>query len=204
MAWAPHGGIRMSSSFTRAGRKRSGAGALAALLLYGFGQWSARQGVENGAIITMARDALAAGKAHRVRQFQLSALARANADSAVLWHRRAMARTPVLARLDSALSVAHTTADSNGVLVQENTELRAQVGDLTVAYARLDLARRADSTRADQADRRVALLETQLASVLTVADCHMLGLGFLPKCPSRTVSAVLGAGAAVGVVLIVR
>jgi hypothetical protein len=169
--------------------------AAAAVALYAFGMCQARSGREDAAIIRSAEQALAVGKAYRARQAQLGAIARAQADSAAAWKRRAQARDPRIAQLDTALAQATTARDSNVVLGQQNLELRGQVADWQVAFGRLDLARLADSTRADRAEARVALLEQHLAATLTVADCRMLGLRFLPRCPSRLVSAALGAGA---------
>jgi hypothetical protein len=168
--------------------------AVAAVALYAFGKWQASQGAESGAIIRSAEQALAVGKAYRARQAQLVAVARAQADSAAAWKRRAQARDPRIAQLDTALAQATTVRDSNVVLGQQNLELRGQVAEWEAAFGRLDLARLADSTRADRAEARVALLEQNLATTLTVADCHLAGLKFLPRCPSRLVSAALGAG----------
>ncbi len=74
--------------------------------------------------------------------------------------------------------------------------LELQRDSATAAAGAFRLQAFADSTRADQAEARAALLEQNLTATLTVADCRMLGVKFLPRCPGRTASFLLGAGAA--------
>ena len=168
--------------------------AAAAVLLWAFAQWTASQGLEDQGIIRAAEHALHAGNAHRARQAQLAAAARVSADSARQWKAKAAARAPLVAQLDTALTEATTVRDSNTVLLQQNGELRGQVAEWQASSRGFEQAWLTDSTRADGAEARVAELERHLASVLTVADCHILGAKWLPRCPSRTVSAALGAG----------
>lgn len=67
-----------------------------------------------------------------------------------------------------------------------------------VALANLAVKARADSMRAENAEARITDLERNLAATLTVADCHLLGAHFLPRCPSRTAMFVIGvAGGAI-------
>jgi len=167
---------------------------LAALALYIFGKWTATQGIEDQGIIRGAEHALATGKAWRARQAKLAAIAQANVDTARQWKAKAIARAPLAAQLDTALTVVKTARDSNVVLLEHTAVLREQVLFWEASARGFEQAWLADSTRADGAEARVAELERHLASVLTVADCRMLGVRFLPRCPSRMVSAALGAG----------
>lgn len=168
--------------------------ALAALALYVFGKWTATQGLEDQGIIRAAEHALHAGNAHRARQAQLAAIAQANVDTARQWKAKAIARAPLGPKLERALTEAKTTSDSNTVLVHQVAFYQAQAFFWESSSRGFERAWLADSTRADAAEARVAELERHLASVLTVADCHLLGVGFLPRCPGRTTAFVLGAG----------
>lgn len=168
--------------------------AIAALALYLFGKWQATQGGEDARIIQSSRNALAAGKAYRARQAQLAAAAATHAASARTWQLKAQASAPAAAQLDRALEEAKTSADSNVVLTHQVAFYQGQALAWSTAYGELQLARAADSTRADRAEARIALLEQNLAATLTVADCRLLGVKFLPRCPSRNVAFVLGAG----------
>ena len=167
---------------------------LAALALYVFGKWQASQGVEDQGIINAAEHALAAGNAWRARSAQLAATARANADTARQWKAKAIARAPLAAQLDTALAVATTVRDSNTVLVHQVGFYQGQAMFWEASSRNFERAWLADSARADGAEARVAELERHLASVLTVADCHIAGLKFMPRCPGRIASFVFGAG----------
>jgi hypothetical protein len=167
---------------------------LAALALYVFGKWTATQGLEDQGIIRAAEHAIATGKAWRARSARLAAIARASADSARRWKAKAIVAAPVAAQLDTALAQAQTMRDSNTVLTHQTAFYQGQA-QLWEASARgFERAWLADSTRADDAEARVAELERHLASVLTVADCRVLNLRFMPRCPGRTTAFFLGAG----------
>jgi hypothetical protein len=174
------------------------------LLIYWFGRWQSAQGRESGTIIANARQALASGKAYRARQVALQQIAISNMNLAREAQRGYQVRGALIVKLDTALSRATTMAESLSTVQQQNVQLRGQVSDLLVANLRLERARLADSTRADHAEIRVAELERHLAATLTVADCHIAGVAFLPRCPSRTVSAVLGIGLGVTGMLLIR
>jgi len=166
---------------------------LAALALFVFGKWRATQGLEDQGIIHAAENALHAGNAQRARNAQLAAAAHASADSARAWKAKAIARAPLAAQLDTALTQAQTVRDSNVVLGQQTAFFRGQALFWEASARHFEQAWRTDSTRADGAEARIAELERHLASVLTVADCHVLGAKWLPRCPGRTTAFVLGA-----------
>lgn len=154
--------------------------AAAAVSLYYFGKWQAGQGIENRDVIRAAERSLAAGKAWRARRTKLLAIARAHADTA----RHLQITIPPV------------------TLKMGPVELRGIVIDWQRVAAHWELADRADSTRADDAESRVADLELRLHDVLKVADCHILGAKFLPSCPSRPVSFAVGMGAGIILVLL--
>lgn len=178
--------------------------ALGALLLYALAQFTARQDVESQDIIQAAEHAIAAGKAWRARQAKLAAIAQAATQSGRTWRAKAEAAASAAVQLEAVLAQATTAPESIGVLVHQVEFYRGQALAWAESSHAFERAWLADSTRADLAEGRVATLEQHLAHVLTVADCHILGAKFLPRCPSRTVSAALGAGAAVVVVVATR
>lgn len=154
--------------------------AATAALLYLFGKWQAGQGIEDRNIIEAAERSLAAGKAWRARRAKLVAIARAHVDTA----------------RQLQITIPPITLEMGPV------QLRGIAHDWQAVAVQWELADRADSTRADDAERRVADLELRLHDVLRVADCHILGAKFLPRCPSRTVSFLVGAGTGVVLVLL--
>jgi len=168
--------------------------ALAAIALYLFGKWTARQGLEDQGIIRAAEQALATGNAWRARNAKLAAIARANADSARSWKGKAIAAAPEGAQLAGALAAAATIRDSNAVLTHQAAFYQQQAFFWENSSRGFERAWLADSTRAASAEARAVELERHLASVLTVADCHILGAKFLPRCPGRTTAFVVGAG----------
>jgi hypothetical protein len=178
--------------------------AVAVGATYLFGKCQGKTNAENAAAFARAEATLAAETGFQEMQRKLNAIASANADSAQLWKQRALARRPDDGRLNEALTAAKTVNDSNKVLIEQNEELRSEISDWKIAFAYLEHARLADSTRADRAEARVVDLGRNLAAILDVADCHILGARFLPRCPSRTVSFVLGAVATTIVAVAVR
>lgn len=178
--------------------------ALAAIALYGFGQWTARQGVEDQGIIRGAQHSLAIGKAWRARQAKLAAIAAAAVQTGRDWKAKAIAAAPAGAQLEAALAAATTAQDTNVARLHQVEFYQDQALAWEQSSRAFENAWRADSARAASAEARVAELERHLAGVLTVADCHILGASFLPRCPSRNVAFVLGAGAAAAGILATR
>jgi len=178
--------------------------ALGLFLLYGLGKYVGRGAVESEAAIVGARQSLANGKAFRAHLIKLQQIAQQHADSARQWQRVASIRGKLITQLDTALDRSTTQRESLTVLVQTRDTLRAQVTTCCSLARQWELAFRADSNRADLAERRNGELEQHLADVLKVAECHMLGARWLPRCPSRTASFLLGAGTAGSLALLLR
>ena len=168
--------------------------AVAAVALYAFGTCQARQGGEDAAIIRSAAQALAVGKAYRARQAQLHTAAQRAGARATSALAAAGAKDTTVARLQLELKADTAARDSVRTLVVTVTTVIAQRDSAVVAARAFFLKAFADSTRADRAEARVQTLEANLAATLTVADCRILGVKFLPRCPSRNVSFVVGAG----------
>jgi len=154
----------------------------AALVLYLFAQWQQRRSTEDSTIVQAAHNALSAGKAYRVRQDSL----RKRAERAVVTVR---IRDTVIVRLDARLATDTSARDSVRTLLLKADTLIAQRDSLLMAMKLL-------TVRAERAELRVADLERHLAATLTVAECHIGGIHWLPKCPSRTASFLIGAGGA--------
>lgn len=169
--------------------------ALAAIALYWFGKWSERQGLEHSDVIHRADSALAAGKAFRATQAQFRAAAHHATSRGTVAIATATAADTTVARLKQELAAALTVRDSVTKLLAEVVVLTAQRDSAYAAAVAFRRASIADSMRADFAVARVADLEANLAATLRVADCHILGARFLPRCPSRTASLAIGAGA---------
>ena len=162
--------------------------AAAALALYFFGRCEGRAGQENGAVIEKARTALALGHSFRVRQDSLTKRAqRALAAST--------AKDRVIASLRAKLTTDSTPRDSVVTYIYLTDSLTSQRDSLLVAVKFL-------TVRAERAESRVAELEANLHATLEVAECHLLGAHFLPRCPSRTAMFFLGAGSATAAILI--
>jgi Tfp pilus assembly protein PilE len=77
------------------------------------------------------------------------------------------------------------------------TALRAAVGACSTALL-------ACSERALLAEARVAELEPLLTRGLKIVDCRVMGLRFMPRCPSRTASFFVGAGLGAAGALLVQ
>lgn len=147
--------------------------ALGALFLYFLGKWSEQQGHERAEVIARAEVSLRLHDAFVRQQAKYRTVSRAHATSA----RIEMGRIVLVAPLDLRV------------------RLQAVEQDWEAAF-------RAESLRADNAEARVADLERNLRATVAIAECRMLGLRFLPRCPSRTVSAVLGLGVGATVVIL--
>jgi hypothetical protein len=153
--------------------------ALAVIAIYWFGKWSERQGHESGEAIARAEVSLRLHKAFEVQQAKLRAISHAHATAARV-------ETVHLIQIAPTLSAP---------------QLRIHIEALSRDW---EAAFRAESLRADFAVARANDLELNTAALLRVADCHMLGVHFLPRCPSRTVSAAVGAGVGAVIVLVAR
>jgi len=175
---------------------------LGVLGLAGLSRYWARNAQEAAGVIQSAQQALNAGRAYRARLRALQALSQRYADSARSWQRVAEARGGLVRQLDTALSRATTQRESLTVALGQRDTLRSQAALCCQIAHQWELAFRADSLRADQAEHRVTDLESHLANTLSIADCHIGGIGWLPRCPSRTASFLLGAsGASLALIL---
>jgi hypothetical protein len=172
-----------------------------ALVIYLFGRWEQAQGSEDGAIIQAAHNALTAGKAYRARQAKLASIAQQAGNRAALAIQGIHAKDTTIARLNAQLARDTTPQDSTPALVAKLSIVEGQRDSAMSALADLRIKGLADSTRISNAESRVAVLESNLHATLTVAECHLLDVSFLPKCPSRTLSYVLGGVSATVVVV---
>lgn len=152
----------------------------AAIFLYVFAQWQQRQGTEDQGTIRTARVVLAMKHSFAVSN---GALAK-RAEQALAG---AQAKDRAIHALRGQLREALTPQDTIRIQVILVDSLTAQRDSLTLAEA-------FQRVRAERAEARVSLLETNLAATLNVASCHLLGVKWLPSCPSRNVSLVLGLG----------
>jgi hypothetical protein len=162
--------------------------AIGALVLYLFGRWEGRAGQESSAVIEKAQTALAMGHSFRLRQDSLTKRAeRALAAST--------AKDRVIQGLRASLAHDSTPRDSMVTYVYLTDSLTAQRDSLYRAVRLL-------TVRAERAESRVAELEANLHATLEVAECHLLGAHWLPKCPSRTAMWLLGVGTGAVAVLV--
>lgn len=156
----------------------------AAIFLYVFAQWQQRQGTESGAVIQGAQQALAMGHSFRTHLDNL----KHQVTQRIVTVR---VRDTVIVRLAGELTQDTVARDSARTLLAIRDTLTAQRDSLLSAVRLL-------TGRAEMAESRVASLEANLRATLAVADCHLLGAHWLPRCPSRTTMFVLGvAGGAI-------
>src|SRR6266566_7430500 len=155
-----------------------GTAAIGIVALWGFLRWNAAQGAEDTGAIRTAENALALGHAFRARQEVLAQRAKTALESSRTLERAVSA-------LRGQLQHAPTIRDTVRIQVVLIDSLTAQRDSLTIAEAY-------QRARAERAESRVALLESNLRSTLTVADCRLLGASWLPRCPSRNLTALLG------------
>jgi len=177
---------------------------LGGLALLGFLKYESAQGAESGLIIASARQALESGNAYRSHLGALQRAGQALRDSARSQTNVARLRGLLVAKLDTALSQAVTQRDSLRIVLVQRDTLKAQ---LTLAQATAhawEMADRADSMGKAVAEARVADLERNLTATLGVAECRLLGLHFLPRCPSRTAVGLLGLGTGALAVLVLK
>ncbi len=158
-----------------------------------------------------AVDAIAAAKTwvdvakgwHQTR-IALKAREDAHADSARAAAARAAAHHAIDVALAGELVHAKTAADSNPILIRLVSAARAEASSWHDAFLALGRAKAASDSALAQADALLARGQAVTAAVTKVADCHLLGLGFLPRCPSRNASFVLGLGVGAIAVLAVH
>lgn len=167
-----------------------GYGVLIVGAWYGFAQWQQRQSTENQATIHRAEQALALGRSFRVRQAAL--IKRAETALAA-----AQAKDRVIQALRGQLQHAQTPRDTIRIQVILVDSLTAQRDSLTLAEA-------FQRARAERAEARVTLLETNLGATLKIAQCKILGVSWFPNCPSRNLSTVLGFGTGALAVLVLH
>ena len=179
-------------------------GVVVAILLYFLGHADGAAAAEDAQVFQNAALVLHAGKAYRARQALFERTAQALRDSARSQGTTARIRGTLVAKLDSALSQSTTQAESLSVVLVQRDTLKAQVTLWQAIAHRWELADRADSTRAALAEARNTILERNLSATLGVAECHLLSVHWLPKCPSRTAMYVLGIGTGAIAVLATR
>lgn len=179
----------------------------ALLLVYWLGSCQGKSSAERTAAIEQAQAVLAAGEPYRDSIARLAQLASIAQDSIKDYKRRYAQRGALISQLDTALQRAAEARDSlqmGRVALHLVVQLRGQITTLqaeNVQFVRMDSLHMAQARFAQQ---RIDSLEARLRGLLTVSDCHIAGLGFLPRCPSRTASFVLGAGVGVGLALLGR
>lgn len=152
----------------------------AAIFLYMFAQWQQRAATEDQGPIRAARVVLA-----MKHSFEASNGALAKRAEQALGSARTSAQAVL--RLRGQLREALTPQDTIRIQVILVDSLTAQRDSLSLAGA-------FQRARAERAEARVSLLEQNLAATLNVASCHLLGVKWLPSCPSRNASLVLGLG----------
>jgi len=153
--------------------------AIGLVALWAFFHFEARAGIESSAIVQQAHQVLIAGKAYRAH------LVRAQQEAAtriVTVH----IRDTVVVRLAGQLQADTAARDSARTLLAIRDTLMAQRDSLVSAVRFL-------TARAELAEIRASALESNLKATLTVADCHIAGFKWLPRCPSRSMSFLIGA-----------
>ena len=182
-------------------------GALALLagsLFYAFGRWSAHIDQAERQAIQQAETFLHTAKATHQRLDSLRATANQYAQDAQKAASRARGAFGALSGLSDSLSRARTAADSLPIVVAQRDVAIAAAKSWGQAWNAEHFARLADSARADFAEGQLVEAEQRIQELLKVKACRILGIGFAPKCLSRTQSYVAGAATAVAVILIRR
>jgi hypothetical protein len=176
--------------------------AAAALVLVVLARWDGAIGQRDAETIADARRLLALTKPFHAQIARLAS----ERDSALAVAARA--RTAAQG-LDT--TIARLSADTTVI----GLRLRfPTLNELLVSYERRDSTRlreilalqaahAADARALRLAVPRVVDLEGSLTKVVAIADCHILGVKFLPRCPSRTLSFVIGTGVGVVVAVVV-
>jgi len=174
------------------------------VLLYLLGKFVGRGSAEDQGVIRAATTALAQGKAYRQRLAILQAAAQRAQGRATVAIAADRAKDAEIRRLTTVLALDSTARDSVVTLTQMVDTLTSQRDSARSAVAALLFRSVADSTRSALAEARVAQLEANLRATLSVADCRLLGIGWMPRCPSRTASGLIGLGTGALVMLAVK
>jgi len=196
------------------------AGVAAALIFGWLGYQNARLAIEEEARQEQAARAMAAYKAsHRglLAAQQLNASLR-NARAEALTRAARAAQEAQEAHVEreaaeKALTAAKAGGSPEAALVAAEHVIAALKGELAGAEA----GRVAEREAGDASEARAVLWEkaaqvaqaaadslaVSLARYQRAADCHWLGLRFLPRCLSRTASATAGAAGAAALLLLV-
>lgn len=175
-----------------------------ALLLWKLASWSGQVAQRDQDAIQGAQAELAKSKPWHRQAARLAAASEAAQKRSQDALGRANVLTREVGRLRSTLPpndttpIRRATVDSLLSVAELRDSARVeQISALSIALA-------AERQRANLAEARVAHLETNLKAVVRVADCHVGGIGWLPRCPSRTTSLVLGAGLGATAVILAR
>ena len=182
-------------------------GALALLagsLFYTFGRWSAHIDQAEQQAIQQAETFLHTAKATHQRLDSLRAAANQYAQDAQKAASRARGAFGALSDLSDSLTRTQTAADSLPIVVAQRDLAIAAAKSWGQAWNAEHFARLADSTRADFAEGRLVEAEQRIQALLEIRTCHLLGVGFLPKCPSRTTTLVVGLASGAAAVILIR
>lgn len=173
-----------------------GGAIVLALLLF----W-ARGPSDDAGAIERAKVALAQGKAYRIRLAKVQAVADRALARATVAIASDHAKDGAIRHLTVQLAQDSTARDSVQTLLAVRDTLTLQRDSARAAVGALLLRVTADSTLRAISQQRVDSLEMHLANMLTIADCRLLGVKFLPRCPSRTTSTIIGIGVGAAVTL---
>ena len=173
--------------------------ALGLALLFG-----ARTPSEDRVAIKRAELALAQGKAYRSQLTKIKAVADRALARATVAIAADHAKDGAIRSLTVQLAQDSSARDSVQTLLAVRDTLTVQRDSARAAVASLLLLRTADSIMVAISRQRVDSLERHLANVLTIADCRMLGVKFLPRCPSRTTATIAGIGIGAFAVVVAR
>lgn len=174
------------------------------LLLFWWAGWNARVAQKDLEAIQGAKATLALAAPFHRQMVRLAVASTVARQRAVVALGRSDSLTRAMMGLKKALPVDTTQLVRRSLVdsLVEQAELRDSLR--LVAVAGLQMALSAERQRADLAENRARDLEMQLRNVLQVADCRLLGIGFLPRCPSRNASLLLGVGVGATAVLLSR
>lgn len=175
---------------------------VAGVVLYLLGRWDAHVNQRAEQWAQEVRVLLAQHRRFAQQQDHLRQVAARNATRARSAEAAVAATGQVLDSLHLQLQHDSTVRDSLNTRTQQVAVLTVRADSAVQSAIFWRAARTADSTRADRAEARVRAFELNAQLGLKVVDCHMLGVRFLPRCPSRTTSFVLGVGTAIVVTVV--
>lgn len=167
-------------------------------------------GREEARLDTVFADAMNAHKGLRAASLKaqrtidsLAAVVERERSRRVLEAHRRDSLSLVIRRADSALAQARLAGDSAGMITAQDVKIRELEADTTslsrsLASAELEItAWQGKSQEWEKlAGERLAVADSLAGALETINEarvCHMLGVRFLPRCPSRTVTAVVTA-----------